>query len=129
MRDDVVRFTANSAGKDFPPAGVASGESGGRNGTWKLSRNGERTPLPSFLDVTLQPGEALESLACGGGGYGDPLQRDPQRVAHRVREGWTSIERARDVYGVVLASDGEHVVIDTAATERQRARLAAQVTA
>jgi N-methylhydantoinase B len=128
VRDDVVRFTANSAGKDFPPAGAAGGQQGGRNGTWKVSRNGERTVLPSFLDITLTPGEALESLACGGGGYGDPLLRDPSRVAHRVREGWTSMERARDVYGVVLRHDAEQIVVDDDATTQQREKLrAAQV--
>jgi N-methylhydantoinase B len=42
----------------------------------------------------------------GGGGYGDPLERDPDLVARDVEDGLVSVERARDVYGVVLM-DGE----------------------
>ena len=45
--------------------------------------------------VELQPGERIVSVSAGGGGYGDPLERAPERVLHDVREGWVSPERAR----------------------------------
>ena len=43
----------------------------------------------------------------GGGGYGDPLERDPEAVRADVREGFVSAERAREGYGVVLGAAGE----------------------
>jgi N-methylhydantoinase B len=58
----------------------------------------------------------------GGGGYGDPLERDPERVARDVEGGLVSVERARDVYGVVLkegARPGAYAV-GTEATVRRR---------
>ena len=50
-------------------------------------------------------GEAMVSISCGGGGYGPPEERAPQRVAEDVREGWVSRERAASVYRVAL-TDG-----------------------
>jgi N-methylhydantoinase B len=59
-------------------------------------------------------------LTAGGGGWGDPLERKPELVAHDVREGYISPERAAD-YGVVLnAANGE---ADLKSTEALRARL------
>jgi N-methylhydantoinase B len=62
-------------------------------------------------------GESLVSLTAGGGGYGSPLERAPERVAHDVAEGWISRERARDVYGVEVTSEG---AVHRAATSRLR---------
>jgi N-methylhydantoinase B len=86
-------------------------------------RDGTRTELPISLDVTLQPGERLISEACGGGGYGDPLLRDPERVAERLRAGWISETRAHDTYGVVVDTLDEIFVVDVAATDALRAQL------
>ena len=55
----------------------------------------------------------------GGGGYGDPLERDPERIAWDVREGYVSLEEAERVYGVVFR-DGD---VDVAATHALRGRL------
>ena len=54
----------------------------------------------------LRPGTALLCSCCGGGGYGDPLEREPLRVAKDVREGIVTSERAANVYGVVFEDDG-----------------------
>src|SRR5205823_6860523 len=94
--------------------------------------------------VTLDPGGAserqLEGLVddepipastlvrvdtTGGGGWGDPLEREPELVALDVLEGKVSARAARDDYGVVLvSSDGERRV-DAAATRALRDRLGA----
>ncbi len=55
----------------------------------------------------------------GGGGYGDPLERDPDLVARDVEDGLVSVERANDVYGVVLVED-ELCAVDYEATARHR---------
>jgi N-methylhydantoinase B len=122
-RDDAVRFTANTGGRDFPPPGVAGGGDGAANHSYVERRDGTRTELPISLDVTLQPGERLISEACGGGGYGDPLLRDPERVAERLRAGWISETRAHDTYGVVVDTLDEIFVVDVAATDALRAQL------
>ena len=54
----------------------------------------------------------------GGGGYGDPLSRDPEMVRRDVARGYFTVEDAARDYGVVLA--GEPLAVDFAATERFR---------
>lgn len=93
-----VRFTVNGAAHDHPPPGVAGGGAGAPMRIYKVSRNGEKTDLGISVDVTLVPGERLESLGCGGGGFGDPASRDPARVREKVRDEWISPERAAQVY-------------------------------
>jgi N-methylhydantoinase B len=53
----------------------------------------------------------------GGGGFGDPMERDPELVAEDVREGYVSHAVAQNVYGVVLTSEGE---VDVVATRLRR---------
>jgi N-methylhydantoinase B/oxoprolinase/acetone carboxylase alpha subunit len=59
------------------------------------------------------------SYSCGGGGYGDPRERDPARVATDVAEGFVTPARAEAVYGVALDQDGR---LDEARTRSLRAR-------
>ena len=125
VRDDAVRFTTNAAAADFPPFGAAGGGPGGSSRAWKITRNGDRVALRNSIEETLLPGERLESRGCGGGGYGDPLLRAPARVAWRVAEGWVSVDRARDIYGVVLDMDGVTCVADLPATVARRAAMRA----
>ena len=66
-------------------------------------------------------GEVIRLWSGGGGGYGDPLERDPDAVARDVAAGLVSPERARDVYGVVF--DGG--VVDHLASVRQRSAMRA----
>jgi N-methylhydantoinase B len=73
--------------------------------------------------VTLEPGERLLSEGCGGGGFGDPLRRDPELVRRGVREDRISLARAYDVYGVVFRAQGSERVVDEEATLRRRAEL------
>ena len=56
-----------------------------------------------------------------GGGYGDPLEREPQVVLRDVEDGIVSRQEARDIYGVVI--DGDDPALNFAATERSRADL------
>ena len=75
------------------------------------------TTLASKSTTTLNPGDVVSVQTPGGGGYGDPLERDPEAVLEDVRDGKVSVARAEGAYGVVVA-DGE---LDAAATERCRA--------
>jgi len=52
-------------------------------------------------------GEKLQIKAGGGGGYGDPFDRDPEKVRKDVKNGYVSREAARETYGVAITDDGE----------------------
>ncbi|GAA2360069.1 hydantoinase B/oxoprolinase family protein [Nonomuraea africana] len=72
-------------------------------------------------DHPVRAGEIIRIRTTGGGGWGSPYERDPEKVAADVRDGKVSAEGARADYGVVL--DGDEV--DEAATRELRARLSA----
>ncbi|MBJ3775564.1 hydantoinase B/oxoprolinase family protein [Acuticoccus mangrovi] len=101
------------------PFGVAGGEAAAMNRfSWK-SAAGEGTPpmVSKITGVRLAKGGRVRLETPGGGGWGDPRRRDPQRVARDVRLGFVSEGVARDTYAVALAADGS---VDAAATERLR---------
>ena len=70
---------------------------------------------PGYLP--LKQGEVLGYACQGGGGYGDPFQRDAAKVAVDVRDGMVSLSAARDLYGVVLDASG---AVDERATDALR---------
>jgi N-methylhydantoinase B len=119
--DTPIEIWYGSDGTVNPAEGAAGGSAGCRAEAWKRLRSGEIVPAPSRGLVLIEPGEAIISKCCGGGGYGSPLERDPQRVRHDVLEGRVSLGRARDVYGVVIV-DG---TVDEAATTALRFELQA----
>ena len=72
-------------------------------------------------------GSTMRMLSYSGGGWGDPLQRDPERVRRDVRDEYVSIEGAARDYGVVITGDPkedpEGLAVDLQATEALRTRL------
>ena len=66
-------------------------------------------------------GEAFEYLYGGGGGWGDPLLRDPNAVRDDVLDEYVSLEAARRDYGVVLVGDEDALEVDWDATKKLRA--------
>lgn len=82
-----------------------------------------------FSDVPLHPGDLFSRPTAGGGGYGDPLERDPDHVRADVVDDYVSIERAAKDYGVVLTvidKDLCEYEVDRAATERLRESIRAK---
>ncbi|MBM3517979.1 MAG: hydantoinase B/oxoprolinase family protein [Alphaproteobacteria bacterium] len=102
--------------------GARGGGLGAAARQYRRSRNGALVDVPNCAQLVLEPGETVLSYSTGGGGYGRPTERDPERVRRDVAEGWISRERAADVYGVVLDASG---VVDPAATAARRKVLAA----
>jgi len=99
---------------------------GGQPGTGSLNvvrRNGQATTLPVMVSSSMQAGDSLYHRQAGGGGHGDPLQRDPAAVLDDVRNEKISSNAARDQYGVVLHQ--EPLAVDHAATEQLRQTMAA----
>jgi N-methylhydantoinase B len=75
--------------------------------------------LRTMANDPIYPGEKYYTMCPGGGGYGNPLLRDVSRVQDDVMDGLISLERARDVYGVVL--NPETFEVDGEATKKFRA--------
>jgi N-methylhydantoinase B len=101
-----------------PPWGVAGGKSAGKGRViLNPGRAGQRV-LPPIGDGTpVRRGDVIRIETAGGGGYGHPFDREPERVRQDVLGGFVSPEAARSEYGVVLEDDR---TIDVAATERLR---------
>jgi N-methylhydantoinase B len=102
------------------PWGLHGGGEAAGNGIG-LRRNGEwQTEFPNakVFNVRLKPGDAYMMRSGGGGGFGPPMERDPDLVARDVREGYVSRETALETYRVVLDGAGR---VDEAATRALRA--------
>ena len=91
--------------------------------------DGAEHKLANFVTVHLEPGTEVRGRDNGGGGYGNPLERDPKRVLDDVREGYVSTKAAADTYGVVLQQTAFDWVIHEAATAALRAGHATQLVA
>ena len=110
-------------GHEFRPWPFAGGQAGSPAELRLLRRNGEAEALPSKVPhMRMLAGERFACIGPSGGGYGDPLRRNPARVRDDVADGILSVDAARDQYGVVLIGPN---AIDEAATARLRTEMAA----
>jgi N-methylhydantoinase B len=104
--------------KSCPPWGLWDGKDG-KYAEHLMRRPGEDEFTPEVGYAVLVPvGTSNITRTGGGGGWGDPLNRDPERVSHDVLEELVSPQAAHDTYGVVLTADGK--VDGTATTNRRR---------
>jgi N-methylhydantoinase B len=112
-------FLIGERGK-FPPFGVNGGHSAALNRFVYQTDGGEATPklVSKITDIAIRQGQKVRLETPGGGGFGDPATREPERVARDVRLGYVSREAARRDYKVVLRDDGSP---DEAATAKERA--------
>jgi len=109
----------------FKPWGVRGGGYGSGQTVW-VNRGlaGERELGMAASDEPVKEGDLIEVWSSGGGGYGDPLTRDPELVVRDVRLGIVSLEAAREVYGVAVRppeGPGGTPSEDVAGTARLRA--------
>lgn len=102
------------------PWGVKGGEPGARGRKWIDKADGSTVVLPSKVhDVAVEKNDVLHFVTWGGGGWGDPLARDPELVCKEVRRGLVTPEGASR-YGVVCDEDG---ILAVGATAELRTRL------
>jgi N-methylhydantoinase B len=102
----------------FPAQGMRGGFPGGEGS----ARTASGEALHPKRQQRIPGGERVVLRLPGGGGHGDPFEREPAQVTRDVEDGLVSVERARDVYGVVL-KEGEQpgtYTVDAEATARQR---------
>ena len=104
--------------RDHPPYGLDGGEPGAPSSNVVVS-GGEARELPTMPmhAFTLEQGDRFTHASAGGGGFGDPFERDPAAVLEDVLDGKVTVAAARERYGVVIA-DGE---VDVDATRELRA--------
>ncbi len=100
----------------YPPEGLFGGKHGAKA---QFLVSGQ--PGNPFGLTRMKPGDVITMDAAGGGGFGDPLDRDPEMVQDDVIQGYVSIEKAREDYGVVI--DAGSMKADLAATEDLRRNM------
>lgn len=116
------RWTLGETGREkYPPWGLWNGKPGAPS-AHLLRLPGERDFKKVDVSRHWVPANAEAVIAtAGGGGWGDPLERDPERVRWDVIEEYISLKAAREEYGVVL--DPNALDIDWEETVRLRAEL------
>ena len=124
-RQDPITLVIASDSQVNPPQGVLGGNNGQASAHFRIGVNGDAEKMPGITQFDLERGEKAWFLNAGGGGYGDPLDREPERVLSDVLRGWETVARAKDTYGVVLdgSVDDETLAVDEAATKALRAEV------
>ncbi|KAB7708269.1 hydantoinase B/oxoprolinase family protein [Bacillus aerolatus] len=125
MRDDRVRFVINCDNSKNPARGVKGGKNGRPIYAYRYKESDKENIediTNTFIDVELEPKEIFISESAAGGGLGDPFERDPELIRHRVREGWLSLKKAKEVYGVVIDTTNERYIVNYEETRELRNR-------
>jgi N-methylhydantoinase B len=117
--DGAEVFLLGERGK-YPPFGVNGGKSAALNRFVHETDQGEKTPplVSKVTEIKIRRGQKVRLETPGGGGFGDPATREPERVMRDLRLGYISREAARRDYQVVLRDDGS---LDADATAMVRA--------
>ena len=107
----------------FGPPGLFGGQDGAPNEVIVARQGGEYVSphLSKDEDIRLVAGDTISVRTPGGGGYGDPWQREPALVARDVARGYFTVADAARDYGVVVAGD-DPATLDRPATDELRRR-------
>ena len=108
-----VRLSGRTEDGEFPVFGRMGGGNGRGSGMWVNNESVEHG-----VYRLLSPGDRVRFIISGGGGYGSPLERDPERVLTDVEQGYISLEMAKKDYGVVI--NPELWIVDEGATKKLR---------
>lgn len=103
----------------FNPWGRKGGEGGTLGATFVIDSDGHERPIPKIEVLKLASGETVRIVSPGGGGYGEPLDREPQAVLNDVEDGFVTLEEAQSAYGVVITNNN----VDQAATVTLRSNM------
>jgi len=119
LEDGAITFQDDRA--QTYPWGVDGGSYGQPSTKTLVRTDGTEEHLPSKVEnVPVEAGDKLVFSTAGGGGLGDPLDRDASAVATEVRRGLISESAARKEYGVVVKKNG---TVDQDATQAKRAAI------
>jgi len=118
------RWSLSNAGRRIcTPWGIAGGRNGGGSRNFMRGPGEAEFTAMDPVRTLAAPDSSVMVSTGGGGGWGDPLARDPAAVRTDTLEEFISARSAREDYGVVLRDD---LSIDEAATERLRTALRSQ---
>ncbi len=120
---DEATFQLRTDRTDFLPWGVEGGKPGTPTRNY-LNPDGDGRTLPGKHLTTLKKGDLYRMIQAGGGGYGDPLDRDVYAVVDDVEQEKLTVEYARREHGVVIAPDT--LALDLTATEKLRSEMRSQ---
>lgn len=125
LLEDEAVLSVRADRQSHRPYGLEGGQEGSA-GINVMNPDGAPRKLTSKFTMTMRKGDVFSHCLPSGGGYGDPLDRDPAAVAEDWLDDYCSATSARDIYGVILTAEG---AVDAAATEARRAELRAARTA
>jgi N-methylhydantoinase B len=114
---DCLTMTGNADGQRFESVGLFGGK-GGTKTKLGIMRKGERLEYRTFDLKYLEPADVLVQESGGGGGYGDPMEREVEKVRWDVLNEYVSVEKAKNLYGVVV--NPETFEVDEEATKKLR---------
>jgi len=120
MYDDNPNLVMFGDGKIHPPYGLFGGKPGSCNLAYINEGLSDQRELLSKESVQCRKGDTYTSYPSGGGGWGDPLDRDPEMVRNDARDEIISLQSARETYGVVL--EGENLTVNLEETRKLRDR-------
>jgi N-methylhydantoinase B len=104
------------------PQGALGGGDGGKNTV--TVRRSDKSYTPEHLSkdqgIPIQPGDIIAVGTPGGGGFGNPFERDPNAVLRDVRRGYYTVDQAQALFGVVLMGDLSNIDSDATASARSR---------
>ena len=113
-------MSGNADGEKFGSVGILGGK-GGTLTKLDIIRKGKHIRYRTMDLQYLEPGDILVSNSGGGGGVGDPLDREVEKVRLDALNEYISIEAARNIYGVVI--DAKTFEVDDEATAALRKKL------
>ncbi|MFN8149515.1 MAG: hypothetical protein U0R24_00110 [Solirubrobacterales bacterium] len=111
--------------RDRPAGGCPRRRPGSRAAAWKVEADRTETSSEPIGDATLVPGEWVKGWEAGGGGYGNPAEREPELVLPSIYPRWVSREAAERDYGVIFTGDieDESLAVDVERTRACREAL------
>jgi N-methylhydantoinase B len=121
---DSARIGLHGDRHETVPAGAAGGLDGVSGESWLNLGRPEAEKIPSKeIGHVVARGDVFSLLTPGGGGYGDPHEREARSVLQDVANGRVSVDAARELYGVIVREDEEgDYVLEEAKTLAQRER-------
>ncbi|MEK7387593.1 MAG: hydantoinase B/oxoprolinase family protein, partial [candidate division NC10 bacterium] len=119
---DEGKLTNLSDRQKFPAYGLFGGKPG-KLGRTVINPGRNEQIVHGKQSREFAYGDVISFQQPGAGGYGDPLERDPQRVLEDVLDDYVSVEAARREYGVALAGSGADLRVDDAATRALRKKM------
>jgi N-methylhydantoinase B len=119
--EEETTVTISSDRNIIRPWGVFGGKPASPARFRLTDANGEKLTMGSKATKTVDKGDTIITMTSGGGGWGSPLKRDPEKVRWDVIEGLVSFERAKTEYGVIM--DEKNFQVDEEGTRNVRAEM------